>query len=106
MHGLVVQMFSGVQNPCSRVEPELPQAEGIGAAQERVRQLVLLVSVLGNDLQDLGPCRFVFRDTYVVHLLRKLRPVVVGVDDTDKHLEEINKDIGFLLPGRACDQSL
>ena len=90
MHSLVIQSLGGVQNARSRVESELPQTEGIGAAQEGEGQFVLLVSVHGADLQDLGPCWLVFGDVHLVHLLRKLRPVVVGVDDADQHLQEKN----------------
>jgi len=91
MHSLVVQSLSCVQSACSRVESELPQAEGISAAQERKGQFVLLVSVHSADLQDLGPCWLVFGDIHLIDLLRELRPVVVGVNDTDKHLEEKNE---------------
>lgn len=86
MHSLMIQSLSGVQSARSRVKSELPEAEGISAAQECEGQFVLLVSVHGADLQDLGPCWFVFRDVHLVHLLRELRSVVVGVDDTDQHL--------------------
>lgn len=86
MHSLMIQSFSGVQSACSWVESELPQAEGISATQESEGQFVLLVSVHSADLQDLGPCRFVFRDVHLIPLLRELWPVVVGVNDTNKHL--------------------
>lgn len=86
MHGLVVQTLSGVQSACSRVESELAQAEGIGAAQQSKGQFVLFVSVNSVDLQDFRPGRLVFRDVHLVPLLRELGPVVVGVDDTDQHL--------------------
>lgn len=88
MHRLVVQSLCGVEGPRSRVQSELPQAHWIGAAQQREGQLVLLVSVRGADLHDLAPRRFVFGDVHHVHLLGELRPVVVGVDDADEHLEE------------------
>lgn len=88
MHGLVVQALSGVQSACSRVQPELPQAEGIGAAQERVGQFVFLVFVHSTNLQDFRPCRLVFRNAYNVNLMGELRAVVVGVNDANKHLKE------------------
>lgn len=86
MHSLMVQSLSGVQSACSWVQSELPQAEGISAAQERKGQFVLLISVHSADLHDLTPCWFVFRDIHDIRLLRELRPVVVGVNDADKHL--------------------
>lgn len=101
VHRLMVQRFSGVQNACSRVQFELPQAEGIGAAQQRKGQFVLLVSVHGADLQHLGPGRRVFGDAHFVLGLRELRPVVVGVDDTDEHLrrsQEQNRSRMFYSP--------
>jgi len=91
MHRLVVQSLRGEQSARSRVESKPPQAEGIGAAQEREGQLVLLVSVRGADPQDLGPRWLVFGDVHLVHRLGELRPVVVGVNDADEHLSEQNK---------------
>lgn len=90
MHSLVVQPLSGVQCACSWVESELPQAEGIGAAQECKGQFVLLVSVHSADLQDFSPSWFVFRDIHLIPLLRELWSVVVGVNDTDEHLQKKN----------------
>lgn len=90
MHGLVIQPLRGVQDARSRVQAELAQAEGIGAAQQRVGQLVFLVSVHGADLQDLGARWLVLGDTHNVHLLGELRPVVVGVDDPNEHLKKEN----------------
>lgn len=58
----------------------------ISAAQEGKCQFVLLVSVHGADLQDLRPHWFVFSDVHDVHLLRELWPMIVGVNDTYKHL--------------------
>lgn len=88
MHGLVVQPLCRVQGAGSRVQAKLLQAEGIRAAQERKGQLVLLVPVAGADLQDLRPWRFVLSHVHFIKLLRELRPVVVGVDDADEHLQK------------------
>lgn len=87
MHGLVIQPLCCVQGACSRVQAELPQAEGIRAAQEGKGQLVLLVPVAGADLQDLRAWRFVLGHVHFVKLLGELRPVIVGVDDADQHLQ-------------------
>lgn len=87
-HGLMVQALSGVQDACPWVQPELPEAERVSAAQEREGQLVLLVFIRGTDPQDLCLSRGVLRDTHLVSGLRELWPVVVGVYDTDKHLLE------------------
>lgn len=86
MHSLMVQSLGSVQSTSSWVESELPQAEWIGAAEERKGQLILLVSVHSADLHDLAPRRRVFGDIDNIRLLRELWPVVVGVNDTDKHL--------------------
>lgn len=88
MHGLVIQPLCCVQGACSRVQAELPQAEGIRAAQECKGQFVLLVPVAGADLQDLRPWRFVLSHVHFIELLGELRPVVVGVDDADEHLQK------------------
>lgn len=91
MHRLVVESLRGVEDARPRVQPKLPEAEGIGAAQERERQFVLLVSVGGGDLQDLGPRRLVFGHVHLVPLLGELRPVVVGIDDAYEHLKGRNR---------------
>lgn len=100
MHGLVVQWLGGEQGPCSWVQAELPQAEGVGAAQECVGQLVLLVSVHCTDLHDFSTSWRVFRDVHLIILLRELWPVVVGVNDTDKDLrgEESNHKYNISAP--------
>lgn len=86
MHGLMIQTLSGVQSACSGIQSELPKAEGIGAAQESEGQFVLFVPVNSADLQDFCPGRLVFRDIHLIHVFRELGSVVVGVNDTDKHL--------------------
>lgn len=86
MHGLMIQTLGGVQSACSWIQSELPEAEGVGAAQQSEGQFVLFVPVNGADLQDFRPGRLVFRDIHLVHVFRELGPVVVGVNDTDKHL--------------------
>lgn len=85
-HSLMVESLSSVQNACSWVEAELPQAEWIGAAQEGKGQLVLLVFIYSTDLQDLSPSWCVFRDIHLIPRLRELWSMVVGVNDTNKHL--------------------
>lgn len=88
VHGLMVQRLCCVQGACSWVQAELPQAEGIRAAQECKGQFVLLVPVTGADLQDLRPWRCVLSHIHFIKLLGELRPVVVGVDDADEHLQK------------------
>lgn len=86
MHCLMVELFGSVQDACSWVESELPQTEGIGTAQKCKSQFVFIISVHGADLHDLSPFGFVFRHIHNIHLLRELWSMVVGVNDTDKHL--------------------
>lgn len=89
VHSLMIQPLCCVQGACSWVQAELPQAEGVGAAQEREGQFVLLVPVSGADLQDLRPWRFVLSHIDFIKRLRELWPVIIGVDDADKHLQKI-----------------
>ena len=86
-HRLVVQLLGRVQDARSRVQAELSQAERVGAAQEGEGHLVLLVLVGGADLQDLAVRLGVLRYAHLVPGLGELWPVVVGVDDADKHLQ-------------------
>lgn len=86
MHSLMVQLLSGVQSACSWVKSELSQAERISTAQKCKSQFVLIIPVLCADLHDLSPFWFVFRDIHNICLLRELWSMVVGVNDTDKHL--------------------
>lgn len=94
MHSLMVQLLSGVQNACSWVQSEFPQAERISAAKECKGQFVLLISVHSADLQDFSTRWFVFRHIYLIITLRELGPVVVSVNDTNEHLKERNKRVG------------
>lgn len=95
VHGLMIQPLSGVQSARSGVQSELPQAERIRAAQECVGQFVLLIFVHSTDHEDFSPFRFIFRNVYNVNLLGELWPVVVGVNDTNKHLQEEKKNVTF-----------
>lgn len=85
-HGLVVQPLGRVEGAGARVQTELLQAEGVGAAQEGKGQLVLIVFVRGTDPEHLGLWRRVLCHNHLVARLGELGPVVVGVDDTDQHL--------------------
>lgn len=102
MHSLMVESLGGVQSACSWVQSELPQTEWICAAQECKGQFVFLIPVYSIDLQDLSPCWLVFWDVYNIDMLGELWPVIVGVNDTDKHLKKkqitsLNSDVIQLL---------
>lgn len=85
-HGLVVEGLGGVERPRARVEAELSQAEGVGAAQQGEGQLVLLVLIGGVQTQNLGVGCRVLRHARLVTRLGEPRPVVVSVDHSDEHL--------------------
>lgn len=85
--GLAVQRLTSRDGPQTGVDTEEVQATGVYGALQRELQTVVPIQVRGHNLDHLGVCLQVFRNSDFVGGLGEDRRIVVVVQHRDVNLE-------------------